>query len=66
MAKSNPKKLYRSKKNRMIAGVAGGMAEYFNMDPTVMRLIWAIGTILTGLGPGIIAYIICWIIVPEK
>ena len=57
------KKLYRSRENRMIAGVCGGLAEYFNIDPTIVRLIF----VLVGLagGPGLVLYIILAIIVPE-
>lgn len=56
------KKLYRSRKDSKIAGVCGGIAEYFNVDPTIIRLL-AILTIFFG-GGGIIAYIIAWIIIP--
>ena len=59
------KKLYRSRKDRKIAGVCGGMAEYFDVDPTVVRLLWAL-TLIFGVLPSIIAYIICWIVIPEK
>ena len=69
MIKTKPlvqKKLYRSKKDRMIAGVCGGIAEYLNIDSTVIRLLWVVVTLFTGIVPGIIAYIIAWIIIPEK
>lgn len=56
------KRLYRSKKNRVIAGVCGGIAEYFNIDPTLIRLLWIL-FIFAG-GSGILAYIIAWIIIP--
>lgn len=57
------KKLYRSTSNKIIAGVCAGLAEYINIDPTVVRLIWA----LVGLsGAGLIAYLVCALIVPEK
>lgn len=57
------KKLYRNTKNKMIAGVCSGLAEYLNIDPTIVRLIWA----LIGLsGAGIVAYLIAAIIIPEK
>jgi len=59
------KKLYRSKKNRMIAGVCGGIADYFDVDPTLIRLLWVFGSLLS-LGAGILVYIIAWIIVPEE
>ena len=57
------KKLYRNTKNKMIAGVCSGLAEYLNIDPTIVRLIWAL--IALG-GAGIIAYLIAEIIIPEK
>ena len=58
------KKLYRSRSNRMIAGVCAGVADYFNVDPTIVRLIF----VLVGLagGPGLILYIIMAIVVPEE
>ena len=49
----------------MIAGVCGGIGEYFDADPTIVRLIWAFATIISA-GLGIIAYIIALIIIPEK
>ena len=58
------KKLYRSKSSRMLVGVCGGIAEYFNIDPTVVRVIWAIASVL-GLA-GVIAYIVCAFVIPEK
>ena len=58
------KKLYRSNRNRMVAGVCGGIAEYFNVDPTVVRIAWAILSIVGALG--ILAYVICWILMPES
>ena len=57
------KKLYRNPNNKMIAGVCSGLAEYINIDPTIIRVIWA----LVGLsGAGIVAYLICALIIPEK
>ena len=57
------KKLYRSSTNKTIAGVCAGLAEYMNIDPTIVRVIWA----LVGLsGSGIIAYLVCALIIPEK
>jgi phage shock protein C len=56
------KKLYRSRTNRMIAGVAGGIAEYLNMDPTIVRIV---AVLLMFAGIGIPAYIVGWIIIPE-
>ena len=60
------KRLYRSKKERMIAGVCGGLGEYFKVDPTLIRLLWVVVTVFTGFILGIIAYIIAWIIMPER
>ncbi|HIT89285.1 MAG TPA: PspC domain-containing protein [Candidatus Merdenecus merdavium] len=57
------KKLYKSRDNRMICGVCGGIAEYVNMDPTIIRLI-AVALILSQVG--IIMYIAAAIIMPEK
>lgn len=56
------KRLYRSRKDRMIAGVCGGIASYFDIDPTLVR-IFAVLTVFAN-GIGIIGYIIAWIIVP--
>ncbi len=58
------KKLYRSKKDRMLAGVCGGIGEYLNVDPTIVRLLW-VASVLFG-GAGILLYIIFAIVVPEK
>jgi phage shock protein C len=58
------KRLYRSKVQRMLGGVCGGIGEHFDVDPTFVRLVWAVLTILS-VGIGIIAYSIVWIIVPE-
>ena len=59
------KKLYRSKKNRIIAGICGGLGEHFNIDPTIIRLI-LVFLVVFGMGAGILFYIIAWIIVPER
>ena len=64
MATKKIKRLYRSKKERVIGGVAGGIAEYFNIDPTLIRLLWILA--IFGWGAGILAYIVAWIIIPEK
>ena len=57
------KKLYRSANDKKIAGVCGGLAKYLNVDPTVIRVIWAL--IALG-GAGILAYIVCALIIPEE
>lgn len=62
----NGKKLLRSKKDKKIAGVCGGLAAYFEIDPTIVRILWAIATIfLSAIIIGIIVYIIMAIVVPE-
>lgn len=58
------KRLYRSKKDCLIAGVCGGLAEYFNVDSVVVRLIFVALMVTGGVGLG--AYIILWIVVPEE
>ena len=57
------KKLYRNTNDKMIAGVCSGLAEYINVDPTIVRLIWALVALS---GAGVIAYLIAAIIIPEK
>ncbi|MCK5290119.1 MAG: PspC domain-containing protein [Candidatus Aenigmarchaeota archaeon] len=64
MAVQKVKKLYRSKKDRMLAGVCGGIGEYFGIDSTLVRILWVLLTL--GGGAGLILYIICAIVVPEK
>ncbi len=56
------RRLYRSRTEKMIAGVCGGIAEYFNIDPTIVRLIWVLITLLGGAG--VLLYIILWIVMP--
>lgn len=57
------KKLYKSNTDKKIAGVCGGIAEYFNIDSTIVRLIWVIA--LFAIGTGLLAYIICALVMPE-
>jgi phage shock protein C len=60
------RRLYRSKKDRQWLGVCGGIAEYYQTDPTPIRLLSVVITILTGIFPGIIAYLAVAIIVPNE
>lgn len=65
------KKLVHSKKklvrqNKVIGGVAGGIAEYLNIDVAVVRILWVVITVFTGLFFGVVAYLIAWAIIPEK
>ncbi|MBI5466779.1 MAG: PspC domain-containing protein [Candidatus Kerfeldbacteria bacterium] len=57
------RRLYRSRTNRILCGVCGGLGEYFNIDPTLVRIIFLVASL--GGGFGLILYIILWIIVPE-
>lgn len=59
------KRLYRSRRNRMIAGVAGGLAEYFGVEPTLVRIIWVLLLLPGGL-PGIVPYVVCWLLLPQE
>ena len=58
------KRLYKSSENSMLCGVCGGIAEYFDIDPTIVRLAWVLFTACAG--SGIIAYIIAAIVMPRK
>lgn len=58
-----PKRLYRSRSSRMLGGVCGGIAEYFNIDPTLVRL--GVVALSLAAGGGLLAYIIAAIIIPE-
>lgn len=59
------KRLYRSRKDKVLGGVCGGIAEYLSVDPVVVRLVVAI-VVLISMGMGILAYLIAWIIIPEE
>ena len=61
----NVKRLYLSEDDKKIAGVCGGIAEYLEVDSTLVRLGWIVLTILTGVFPGIIGYIIAAIVMPN-
>ena len=57
------KKIYKSQTDRKIAGVCGGIAEYFNIDSTLVRLLWVLFVLMAG--SGLLAYLICAIIIPD-
>jgi phage shock protein C len=59
------KKLYRSRTDKKIAGVCGGLAEYFNIDATIIRIIFVV-LLLPGGFPGLVPYVILWLFVPVK
>lgn len=60
------KKLYKSKDDKVFAGVVGGIGEYFEIDSTLLRVIWALIVVFTGIFPGVIVYLMAWAIMPEK
>lgn len=63
---SAPKKLYLSATDRKVFGVCGGIADYFGADSTVVRLAWVLITLLTGVLPGIFAYLVAGIVMPKR
>lgn len=63
---TNYKKLYRSKTNKQLTGLCGGIADYFEVDASLIRLGWIIVTILTGIVPGIIAYFVATLVIPMQ
>ena len=58
------RKLYRSRKDRMLCGVCGGLGEYLGVDPTIVRILWILFSL--AYGAGILAYILACIVIPEK
>ncbi len=60
------KKLYRSKTNKVFAGICGGLGEYMNIDPVLIRIMWLSIVVLTGIFPGVLVYVIAIFIIPEK
>ncbi|MFZ1654776.1 MAG: PspC domain-containing protein [Candidatus Moraniibacteriota bacterium] len=60
------KHLYRSQSNKVLAGICGGLGEYWNIDPVMLRLLWILVTVFTGFAPGVIAYVLAAFVVPVK
>jgi phage shock protein C len=60
---NGPRALVRRRNGRMLAGVCAGVADYFGLDVTLVRVIWAVVTVLTG-GAGFLAYLAAWVIIP--
>ena len=58
------KRLYRSGKEKIIGGVCGGLGEYFNVDPTFIRLAWVV--FILAAGTGLIAYLVAWFVIPRN
>lgn len=59
------KRLYRSKTDRLLGGICGGIGRYYDTDPNLVRIVWVVLTLLS-VGVGVIAYLAAWIIVPEE
>jgi phage shock protein C len=57
--------LMRSREGRMLAGVCAGVADYFSLDVTLVRVVWAVVSVITG-GAGVLAYLVAWILIPEE
>ena len=58
------KRIYKNREKKMLCGVCAGLAEYFDIDPTLVRVLWAV--ISLGYGIGLLAYIVCAIVIPDK
>ncbi|HJV13175.1 MAG TPA: PspC domain-containing protein [Propionibacteriaceae bacterium] len=58
-----PRKLYRSRDQRMLAGICGGLAEYFNVDATLIRVLFLVLAVFGGTG--LVIYVVMWLIVPD-
>jgi phage shock protein C len=58
------RRIYRSRDETQLTGLCGGIGLYFQVDPVLIRLLWVIATLMTGIVPGALAYLIGWLIVP--
>jgi phage shock protein C len=63
-ARRGPRRLYRSRGERMIAGICGGIARYMDADPTVVRLLYVVISVLSVAVPGTLVYLVLWVVVP--
>ena len=61
-----PKKLMRPRTGRTIAGICAGLGHYLELDVTLVRLMFALVTLVSGIFPGVVVYLLAWIIVPEE
>ena len=60
------RRLYRSRRNRMVAGVVGGLAEYIGIDPTLARVVFVVASVMSAAFPGLLLYLVLWAITPEE
>lgn len=58
------KRLYRSRTDRKLAGVCGGLGAYFGVDPVIFRIVWVL--LILGAGVGLLGYLICWLVIPNE
>lgn len=65
-AMNTPRPLRRSRRNRVIAGVIGGLADHFGLDPSLSRVVYVLVSIFSAAFPGIIVYILLWFLIPEE
>ena len=63
---TNPSPLRRSRGNRIIAGVVGGLAQHFGLDAGVLRIIYVLVSILSAAFPGILVYLVLWLLIPQE
>ncbi|MGA3087636.1 MAG: PspC domain-containing protein [Terriglobales bacterium] len=61
-----PKRLMRSRTDRKIGGVCAGLAQYLQLDISLVRILWFFITLACGIFPGVVAYVLAWIIIPEE
>jgi phage shock protein C len=61
-----PRKLMRSRADRKIGGVCAGLAQYLDLDTSLVRILWFFITLACGIFPGLVAYVLAWIIIPEE
>jgi phage shock protein C len=61
-----PKKMMRPRANRSVAGVCAAVGHYLDLDVTVIRVVWALIVVMSGIFPGVIAYAIAWVVIPEE
>ena len=61
-----PRLLRRSVVSRQVAGVCGGLAEYFGLDPTAVRVVYVLLSVFSAAFPGILIYVLLWILIPER
>ncbi len=59
-------RLHRSRSNRMLAGVCGGLAEWLGWDPTLVRILYVVASVVSAAFPGLLVYLVLWLVMPER